>query len=109
MSLKRNRARLGMASAVVAPALALAGCGTTVIDSGKAEKLVRQSVAAAGNFKVKSVSCPTNVTPKAGGSFNCQLTVTSNADGTSQSGTVTIHETDANGHVTIDSNDFHLQ
>jgi hypothetical protein len=107
MRFRGNRARFAAGAAALA--LALTGCGTTVIDSGKAESLIRQSVAGAGNFKVKSVSCPDNVTPKAGGTFTCQLSLTRVADGSVHSGTVSVHEVDAKGHVTISPTDFHVQ
>lgn len=100
--------RLAVGVAALVPAFALAGCGTTEIDSGKAEALIRKSVAGAGNFKVKSVSCPNGVTPRAGGTFTCQLSITSVADSSVHSGTVTVHEVDANGHVTISPTDFHV-
>ena len=98
---------LGVAVVAVVPALAIAGC-TTTIDNGKAERLIRNSINSAGRAKVKSVSCPSGVTAKAGGSFTCQLTVTT-PDGASHSGTVTLHMTDNKGRVEANSSDFHLQ
>lgn len=103
-----RRRSIGVVAAAVLPALALAGCSTT-IDNGKAEQLIRQSVSGAGNFKVKSVSCPSGVTAKAGGTFSCNLTVTQNSNGSQHSGTVTIHMEDSKGHVSLHSSDFHLQ
>ena len=102
------RARAGAAGIVILPALALAGCGTTVIDSSKAAQLIRNSVNSAGNVKVKSVSCPSDVTAKKGATFDCKLTVTA-PDGSVHSGKVTIHQLDANGHIHADSSDFHVQ
>lgn len=107
--MKARRLRRGLSVAVVAavPALAVAGC-TTMIDNGKAETLIRNSIDSGGHAKVKSVSCPSGVTAKAGGTFTCQLTVTA-TDGTEHSGTVTLHMTDNKGHVEANSSDFHLQ
>ncbi len=103
-----RRARAGVVALALLPAFALAGCSTT-IDNGKAESLIRQSVSQAGNFKVKSVSCPSGVTAKAGGTFTCKLTVTSASGGSEHSGTVTIHMEDSKGHVSIGSSDYHIQ
>lgn len=103
----RVRRGLGVAVAAVVPALAVAGC-TTTIDNGKAEQLIRNSVNSTGRAKVKSVSCPSGVTAKAGGTFTCQLSVTA-ADGSTHSGTVSLHMTDSKGHVVASSSDFHIQ
>jgi VCBS repeat-containing protein len=106
--MKARRVRRGLvAAAAVVPAFAIAGCATT-IDNGKAEQLIRSSINSSGRAKVKSVSCPSGVTAKAGGSFTCQLSVTA-ADGSTHNGTVTIHMTDSKGHVEANSSDFHLQ
>jgi hypothetical protein len=98
---------LGVAAVAVVPAFLLAGCAKTIDGSG-AEKLIRNSVNSAGNVKVKSVSCPSDVTAKAGGTFDCKLTVTA-PNGSEHSGTVTIHMLDNNGRVHADSSDFHIQ
>jgi VCBS repeat-containing protein len=107
MKASRLRRRLGVAVAAVVPALAVAGCATT-IDNGKAEQLIRNSINSTGNAKVKSISCPSGVTAKSGGTFTCQLTVTA-TDGSTHSGTVTLHMTDSKGHVEANSSDFHVQ
>jgi VCBS repeat-containing protein len=96
-----------MAAVAVVPAFLLAGCTKTIDNSG-AEKLIRSSIDSAGKAKVKSVSCPSDVTAKAGGSFDCKLTVTA-PDGSEHSGTVTIHMLDSNGHVQAGQSDYHLQ
>jgi hypothetical protein len=103
------RRRLAVAAATALPALAIAGCGTTVIDNGKVEKAIQQFVASGGNFKAKSVSCPSDVTPKAGGTFTCKLTLTKSSDGSQHSGTVTVHMTNNSGRVTLGNSDFHVQ
>jgi hypothetical protein len=98
---------LGVAAIAVVPAFLLAGCTKTIDNSG-AEKLIRNSIDSAGKAKVKSVSCPSDVTAKAGGTFDCKLSVTL-ADGSEHSGTVTVHMDDANGHVHVNTPDYHLQ
>jgi hypothetical protein len=106
--LMRNRTRFAVAVAALTPALALTGCGgsSLLIDPTHTEQLIRQDVKS--DFKVKSVTCPDNITPKAGGSFNCQISVTSVSDGSVHSGTVTIHMDDAKGHVSFAPSDFHV-
>ncbi len=107
MTARRARRGMGVAVAAVVPALAIAGCATT-IDNGKAEQLIRNSINSAGRARVKSISCPSGVTAKAGGTFTCQLTVTT-PDGATHSGSVTLHMTDSKGHVEANSSDFHIQ
>jgi hypothetical protein len=107
-----RRARLGVATLAVVPALALAGCGSTTIDPSKTEQLIRTAVArlfTSGDIKVKSASCPNDVTAKAGGTFNCKVTLENTADGTTKSGAVTVHMTNASGHAEIGGSDFHVQ
>jgi hypothetical protein len=105
----RRRTGIGILAAAVLSALALAGCGTTTIDNVKLQDSISQDVAAAGSFKVKSVSCPSDVAPKAGTTLSCKISVTKNSDGSVHSGTVTVHMTDAKGHVTISGSDFNIQ
>jgi hypothetical protein len=101
--------RLGLAAAALAPAFALAGCSST-IDSGKANQLIRKAVANGnGSFKVKAVDCPGGVTAKAGGTFTCKVSLTQVSDGSVHRGTVTVHMTNASGHVVIGPSDFHVQ
>jgi pyrroline-5-carboxylate reductase len=107
MRARRVGRGLGVAVAAVVPAIAVAGCATT-IDNGKAEQLIRNSINSTGHAKVKSVSCPSGVTAKAGGTFTCQLTVTT-PDGATHSGSVTLHMTDSKGHVEAGGSDFHVQ
>jgi hypothetical protein len=83
--------------------VALAGCGSTTIDKGKAEKLARKA-AGSGTVALKTVSCPSGLTAKKGASFDCDLVY---ADGTK--GTITIHETDAKGNVQTGGTDIHIQ
>ena len=95
-------------SRVVLPVLAVltvvfAGCGTTKIDSKKAEGLIKRSIAQAGN-QASSVQCPKGVTAKSGGTFACTFKLT---DG--RHGTVTVHMTNKSGHVTVHPSDYHVQ
>jgi Domain of unknown function (DUF4333) len=80
-----------------------AGCGTTKIDSKKAEKLIRSSIAQAGNT-VSSVHCPGGVEAKKGKTFDCTFALT---DG--RHGTVTVHMTNDKGHVLVHPGDYHVQ
>ncbi len=69
------RYRIGLAGAC-ALAFALAGCGSTVIDAGKVEKLIRDKAAGPPfNLKIKSVTCPSNRPAKKGDKFTCTLTL----------------------------------
>ena len=55
---------------VCVAALALAGCGSKVIDQGKAEKFTKQVVVANGST-ARSVKCPSDVSVKKGKTFAC--------------------------------------
>jgi hypothetical protein len=96
--------RAGLAVAVAVPAFALAGC-TSTIDPSSAENFVKNYFTSHG-VKVESVSCPDNVDEKAGNSFTCKLTASTSAG--TQTGTVTIHQTDSSGHVTFGPSDVHV-
>jgi hypothetical protein len=101
--------RWAIAVALV-PAFALAGCGTNEIDANKAGQLVRKAVAQGnGTVKLKSVSCPSGVTVKKGGTFVCKVSLTESSTGAVHSGTVTVHMTDSNGQITLGASDFHVQ
>ena len=83
-----------MRPAAAIPALlaltALAGCGSTTIDSGKAESFLDGSL----QPSPRSVTCPKNVTVKKGRTFACTVVA---ANGRRYS--VTIHIVDDSGHV----------
>ena len=74
-------------------ALALAGCGSKVIDQSKAQKFTKQIVAANGGT-ARKVKCPSNVDVKKGKNFNCTATL---ANG--QTFKITFQMTDNNGTV----------
>ncbi len=100
-----------MAAAGVLSVVALAGCGDGSIDNTQAEQIVRGAIngSPSGN-KLKSIHCPTGVTAKAGTSFNCTLTVRL-TDGSTHSGTVTLHIVNQGGslHLKASDSDYHLQ
>lgn len=86
--------RPAAALAAVLSAVLLAACSTTTkIDANKAAGLV-QSQIHGNSVKVKSVTCPSGITAKTGGTFNCTVTF---ADGTS--GTTGIKMTDDKGDI----------
>ena len=74
-------------------ALAFTGCGSKVIDQGKAEGFTKQVVTANGGT-AKSVKCPSDVGVKKGKTFTCTATLT---NGTKFK--ITFQMTDNNGTV----------
>jgi hypothetical protein len=92
-----------LAPAAVA-GLLVAGCGTTEIDHSKAETLIKGSIAKAGNVTAKSVTCPSGVKAKKGGTLTCKITLT---DG--RTATATVHMTNDSGHIVIGPSDYHLK
>jgi hypothetical protein len=66
-------ARAGTAVALAAVALAVAGCGETVIDSAKVSAAIQANLEKALHQKVSSVSCPSEqkVTPDT--TFACSV------------------------------------
>jgi hypothetical protein len=84
---------LSALATAAALAISLAACGETKIDSGKAEGLVKKVAESAG-AKIKDVSCPEDIKAKKGADFDCDFTLD---DGTK--GTITIHQTDDDGHI----------
>ena len=87
--------RIAAGASALGAVLALTGCSTE-IDSGKAANLVTRMF----NHKPKSVSCPTGVTAKKGGTFQCRAT---EPDGTKY--VITIHMTNSSGNVEVGPND----
>lgn len=81
---------LPLAALALVPALALAGCGETVVDSAKAEELLEsesakllgqrpdgqeaaQKLGISANAKVTSVDCPSGEEVTAGAEFTCTM------------------------------------
>src|SRR3954468_5076279 len=85
-------------SAVVA-GLAVAGCGTTEIDAGKAEDLLRSTRTSEG--RIVSAKCPSGVEAKAGRDYTCKVRL-ANGD----SGTWTLHIQNSEGRVTGSEDDL---
>ena len=69
----------------------IAGCGETKIDGPRAERLVRDLVTNDVGARVRSVTCPTQVTAKKGVRFNCAVTA---VDGTKGNAVVTGRDTE---------------
>jgi hypothetical protein len=81
---------------------AVAGCGDTTIDAGKAEKAITKAVTEQARARVKSVSCPDDEVAKKGGTFTCKVIGT---DGST--GNVLVTEKDDNGSVAISAPFIH--
>jgi len=82
---------------VIAGVVALAGCGSTTIDSKKTASLIKQAIAQNVGAKVKNVSCPGGQDAKKGSKFDCTV---NGPDGSTAKVTVTGH--DDKGGVLID-------
>jgi hypothetical protein len=77
-------------------ALAASGCGKTVIDGAKAEKLIMSAVETQVGADVKSVVCPKDIKAKAKATFTCAVTGT---DGTKGDAVVT--QKDGKGNISV--------
>jgi hypothetical protein len=79
--------------------LAFAGCSlsTTEIDAGQAEQFVKGAFAK----PPRSVSCPSGVEAKKGGTLTCKA-----VDSSGKRYEVTLHMSDDEGHVTVGPKDF---
>ena len=85
--------RVALPVVVGVGALALTGCGSKVIDQGKAEGFTKQVVTANGGT-AKTVKCPSDVGVKKGKTFTCTATLTNG-----QKFKITFQMTDNNGTV----------
>ncbi len=65
--------RCAAAVALLAIALAAAGCGETVIDDVKAEGAIQQSLETSLHEKIKRVDCPSGQKVEAGKTFTCAV------------------------------------
>ncbi len=73
---------LALPAAVAALGLAgLAGCGTTTIDSDKAETAITKAVTEQAGAKVKSVTCPEGKEAEKGATFTCRVVGTDGSTG----------------------------
>src|ERR1035437_5802936 len=85
--------------AALAMGFVLASCGGGTVNTQKAESLLKQKVAAQTGVSIASVSCPSNVPAKKGGTFVCTA---HGVDGTHAP--VSVTQTDANGNVSYSAN-----
>ena len=84
--------------AVGSAALPLVACGTTTIDSGKVEQLVRDNVASP---KPTRVDCPDGVEAKEGEVFYCKLEFPGR-----KPATLTVHIDSDEGRVSFQPSDL---
>ena len=89
-------------AALALPALALAGCGGTEIDAGKAEKLIKDNI---GQPVPRSVDCPDGVEAKEGETFTCKLAY----DHGVPPAEVTVHIVDDDGRIRVGPGDLRFQ
>ena len=89
----------------VALSFGLTACGTQVVDTGKAEQLLRNYITQNGGTP-KSVKCPSSDW-KEGGTFDCKVTV-AGSSGATRSGTITMHMGKF-PNVTATAADVHVQ
>jgi hypothetical protein len=80
-------------AALGAVALAVAGCGDTVIDSSKAEGAIQANLEKSLHHRVSSVSCPSEQKVDPGATFDCTVDF---ADGKQATATLKIRDRDAN-------------
>ena len=88
----RFPARLAAAAALLAIAVAVAGCGETVIDNTKAEGAIESNLEKALHEKIKSVECPSGQKVEAGQTFTCTVIF---SDGKQATATLKILNKDA--------------
>jgi len=79
---------------------ALAGCGTETINQKDAEDIARQ-VAGSGSVKLESLTCPSDVEPKKGKDFDCEVAYEDGA-----TGTITMHQKDDKGTLQANPSDI---
>jgi hypothetical protein len=93
----RSPARSGALAALVVAAIAIAGCGKTVIDSAKAEGAVAENLRRQLHEKVSSVECPSGVEVKPKVTFECTVNL---AGGGTETATLKILDDKADVEVT---------
>jgi Domain of unknown function (DUF4333) len=81
-----------VALALAVSAIAVIGCGGTVIDDSKTEGAIQHNLEASLKEKVSGVECPSGVEVKAGTTFECTVKL---ADGTQEAATLKIVNKDA--------------
>jgi hypothetical protein len=88
-----TRSALRRAARLLVPlaGLAVLGCGTSTFDSGSLNKSITRGLKQRGATSV-SVSCPSGINVKKGGTFTCPVTVNG------RKGSVQATQTDSSGH-----------
>jgi len=76
----RLRRRFASALVLVGAAIALLGCGETVLDSAKMEDQLKASLSNSLGEKVTSVDCPSGVKVEKGTTFECSVKVQKGAE-----------------------------
>jgi hypothetical protein len=104
----RRIVRRALPALVTIPALTVAGC-TSTIDPSSAEHAITANMHKLGPLQVKSVSCPGGVKQAQGVSFNCALTLHDTSNGTTGTGTITLHETNGGHDLEFGPNDVHVR
>jgi hypothetical protein len=107
--LRRRTPGLTAVAALVC-ALGLSACGG--FDSAASgEHLIKSYVSKFGQGKVsvKSASCPGGVSEKVGGTYNCNVVLHDNTNGTDHSGTITIHMASGNKVEILGSQDLRFK
>jgi Domain of unknown function (DUF4333) len=74
--------RTGALAALLAAALAVAGCGGTEIDSQKTEEQLKASIENIHGDKVSAVECPSGVAVEPGATFTCSVKFSSGKEET---------------------------
>jgi hypothetical protein len=82
-------------------ALVLAACGSTQIDSGKAEKFLQENITP----RPKTVDCPDGVEAKGGHTFTCKLTYEHGVPPAQ----VTVHIENNDGRIRVAPGDLRFQ
>ncbi len=62
-----------LGAAAIVAALALTGCGETVIDATKQEEAIQASLSKSLGEKVSAVECPSGQKVEPGATFTCQV------------------------------------
>lgn len=90
------RRRSVLALALAGAAIALLGCGETVLDSAKMEDQLKASLPSSLGEKVTSVDCPSGVEVEKGTTFECTVKPEKGAE---QVATIEIRNQDADTSV----------
>ncbi len=76
----------------LAAALAVSGCGDTILDTAGTEETLQQDIETSLKKKVSSVDCPSDQKVEAGATFTCQVNL---AGGKEETATLKIRNEDA--------------